>query len=418
MFKTRQSIADLAFWGIVSINLLYLNGLFTSIFNIETFFSPLILICCIIVLFTTPKPKNYTKLLLVLLLFFSTYFYIGGIIAILNPQNIHAKTSIYTLYRGYFSSILIYFSIYQYLINEYNKRGKERLLNILHNLIFFLLVPLFFTIFGKQLGLSDAMTYLKDYGDRQTGIFTNPNTAGLQANYVLCFSLYSILARRRWRLFWIMLVPISFYAVFLCLSKAGLLMAIINLILFVIFNFVYFFRFELVSKLNAALIITLFIASGFIIYNNFEGLVSTMTPAQASRVVDAIRISQGEINDQTTSERSGIAELVFPRIKEHLLFGNGIGSFHRIVDHGLGVHNSGLMIIGEAGVVPLMFFLGFVFLYIKCLLKLHNFAIKFLFLSIFSTFILVSFLTSHNALDERISNVLLAIFIVLVNKVE
>ena len=228
MFKTRQSIADLAFWGIVSINLLYLNGLFTSIFNIETFFSPLILICCIIVLFTTPKPKNYTKLLLVLLLFFSTYFYIGGIIAILNPQNIHAKTSIYTLYRGYFSSILIYFSIYQYLINEYNKRGKERLLNILHNLIFFLLVPLFFTIFGKQLGLSDAMTYLKDYGDRQTGIFTNPNTAGLQANYVLCFSLYSILARRRWRLFWIMLVPISFYAVFLCLSKAGLLMAIIN----------------------------------------------------------------------------------------------------------------------------------------------------------------------------------------------
>lgn len=104
-------------------------------------------------------------------------------------------------------------------------------------------------------------------------------------------------------------------------------MAIINLILFVIFNFVYFFRFELVSKLNAALIITLFIASGFIIYNNFEGLVSTMTPAQASRVVDAIRISQGEINDQTTSERSGIAELVFLELKSTYYLVMGLGAF-------------------------------------------------------------------------------------------
>ncbi|HRO07522.1 MAG TPA: hypothetical protein PK047_01555 [Saprospiraceae bacterium] len=412
---TKKHLVDFSFWGILSINLLYLNGLFTSFFKVPAFFSPFILVFCIFIIFNTPKPKIYYNVFTILITFFVLYIFIGLLSYILYPENIHPKTSIFKLLRGYISSLLIYWALYQYLINEYYTSGKQRLIIILHKASFLILFPLFFTVFGKQLGLTEAMTYAKDYGDRQIGIFTNPNTTGLHANYVLCFCLYSLISDRKGKLLWLLLIPACFYAAFLSLSKAAMLMATLNLLLYILFNLINFHRLKLSSKLISIFSIAIIGFSSFYIYANFEKLVGGLSYAQAGRIIDAIQISQGNINDKTTSERSGIAELVFPMIKSHPIEGNGFGSFHRIIGHGLGVHNTALLIIGESGIIPLILYLVFILLFFLKSLKQKEIGLKYLFVSVLTTYILISFLTSHNALDERISNVIIGIFLVLIN---
>jgi hypothetical protein len=216
-------------------------------------------------------------------------------------------------------------------------------------------------------------------------------------------------------LLWLLLIPACFYAAFLSLSKAAMLMAILNLIFYILFNFFNFHSLKLSSKFISIISITLIGFSSFYIYNNFEKLVGGLTYEQAGRIIDAVQIGQGKINDKTTSERSGIAELVFPMIEAHPLEGNGFGSFHRIVSHGLGVHNTALLIIGESGIIPLILYLVFILVFILKSLKQKEIGLKYLYIAVLITFILISFLTSHNALDERISNVILGIFLVLIN---
>lgn len=410
----KKKLIDLSFWGILGINLLYLNGLFTSFFKIPAFFSTLILVFCIIIIFNTPRPKVYSNIFLVLITFFVLYLFIGVCSFILYPDNLHEKTNIPKLLRSYISSMIIYWALYHYLIHEYITQGEKRLLDILHKASFLVLLPLFFTVFGKQLRLTDAMMYVKDFGDRQIGIFTNPNTTGLHANYVLCFTLYSLISNRKGKLFWLLLIPACFYAAFLSFSKAAILMSIINLSFYLIFNLFYFHKLKLTDKFISIVFIVFIALTSYYVYNNFEKLIGGLSYAQVTRIVNTIELSQGKIDESTTSERLGIAKLVFPLISSHFIEGNGLGSFHRIVGHGLGVHNTGLLIIGESGIIPLFLYLIFILLYLVNALKQNEVPLKYLYLSVLFTFLLISFSTSHNALDERISNVLLGLFIVLV----
>lgn len=408
---SKERLTSICFWTILAITLLYLNGLFTSFFNTSAFFSPLILISCLIIIFYTPKPKYYSSLFIILIAFFVAYLYFGTLSIINYPNHLHPKTNLLKLYRGYISSILIFWAIYQYLTNLYITKGKQNLINILDKSSYFILLPLFFTVFGKELGLTEAMSYVQDYRERQIGIFTNPNTTGLHANYVLCFCLYSIIFNKKGKLLWLLLVPVCCYAAFLSLSKAAILMAILNVSFFMLFNIFYFRKLELSGKFISIISISIILFSSIYIYSNFDRLLSGLTLTQAERVIDAIEISKGKINDKTTSERAGLAKLAFPKIKEHLILGNGFGSFHRIKEHGLGAHNTALLIIGESGVIPSLLFLVFIGLYFYKAMKQKEVAFKYLFSSIMLTFLFIAFLTSHNALDERISNVILGICI-------
>ncbi len=408
---TKKQISTISFWTILGINLLYLNGLFASYFKTSAFFSPIILLSCVLIIFNTPRPKYYSNLFIVLLAFYGLYMFIGLISYIVYPENLHHKTSLYQLYRGYISSILIYWALYQYIANEFFEKGKSRLVELIHKASFLFLLPLFFTIFGGELGLTESMSFIKDYGDRQIGIFTNPNTTGLHANYMLCFCFYSIISNRKGKLFWLILVGASCYAAFLSLSKAAILMTLLNLTFFTLFNIIYYFKLKFTGKIISIFNILLIAYGSIYIYTNFENLTKGLSYASMKRIEDTIALSRGELNDRTTSERSGIAKLVFPKIIEHPIIGNGFGSFHRIKEHGLGVHNTALLIVGEAGVVPSALFLLFTALYFLHSIKQKELAYKYLFISLMITFLMIAFLTSHNALDERISNVLFGIIV-------
>ena len=408
---SKKHLVDFSFWGILSINLLYLNGLFSAYFKTAAFFSPIILVSCVLIIFNTPRPKYYSNLFIVLLAFYVLYMFIGLISIIAYTENLHPKTSLYKLFRGYVSSILIYWALYQYIAHEFFEKGKNRLIELIHKASFLLILPLFFTIFGSELGLTESMSFIKDYGDRQIGIFSNPNTTGLHANYVLCFCFYSIISNRKGKIFWLILIGASCYAAFLSLSKAAILMTLLNLTFFTIFNVIYFYKLKFSGRLISILNILLIAYSSIFIYTNFEKLTKGFSYASMKRIEDTLALARGEINDNTTSERSGLAELVLPKILDHPLTGNGFGSFHRIREHGLGVHNTAILIVGESGVLPGLIFVLFLFIYFRYALSYREIAYKYLFVSVMLTFLMIAFLTSHNALDERISNVLLGLII-------
>ena len=411
MSLSKESISKYAFWGIIGINLLYLNGLFTNFFKITAIFSPIILVCCIIVIFTTPWPKINSYLFVSIILFFVCYLYIGTISLILFPENTHVKTQLAIHYRAYLSSMLIYFAVFQYIQNVYYRHGAKKLIDIVNISFLLLLLPLFFTIFGKELGLTEAMTYAKDFGDRQIGIFSNPNNTGLHANFLLCFSLYSLLSNKKGKLFWLLLVPVCCYAAFLSLSKAAMIMVVINLVFYLVFSVFNITKLKPSIRFATFISIFIFIASSFYLYNNFYQLLGKMTYAQGSRLVDAIELSRGKVNRATTSDRVGFAEMAFPKIMNHIVIGNGFGSFHRLKETGLGIHNTALLVIGESGIIALVVYVIFVLLYLINAIKIKVPAIKYLMISVFFTFLFISFLTSHNGLEERMSNIILAIFI-------
>jgi len=337
--------------------------------------------------------------------------FIGLISIIAYTENLHPKTSLYKLFRGYVSSILIYWSLYQYIAHEFFEKGKDRLIELIHKASFLLILPLFFTIFGSELGLTESMSFIKDYGDRQIGIFSNPNTTGLHANYVLCFCFYSIISNRKGKIFWFILVGASCYAAFLSLSKAAILMTLLNLTFFSIFNVIYYYKLNFSGRLISIFNILLIVYSTFFIYKNFEKLTKGFSQASMKRIEDTIALSRGELNNKTTSDRAGLAKLVFPKILEHPVIGNGFGSFHRIKEHGLGVHNSAILIVGESGIIPGLIFVLFLFIYFRYAMSYKEITYKYLLVSVMLTFLMIAFLTSHNALDERISNVLLGILI-------
>jgi hypothetical protein len=408
---TKEKLSKYAFWGLLGINLLYLNGLATNFFKLNAIFSPLILVCCLVIIFTTPRPKFNSYSIVLLLSFYFLYLYIATISLLTYPENLHYKTDLFLIYKSYVSSLLIYFSIFQYIQFIYKKDGIERVNQILNIVSYFLLVPLFFTVFGKEIGLTEAMTYTRDYGDRQIGIFSNPNTTGLHANYILCFVLYSVMASRKPKLFWLILIPVCCYAAFLSLSKAAMLMVVVNILIYLLFSIFAFKRLKLGSRLTTLFAICVIACSVVYINANFNRIINGLTYAQVHRLSDAIELSQGKINDKTTSERSGYALLVFPKVKDHFLIGNGFGTLHRLKETGLGVHNTALLVIGESGIIPSLIFILFTLVYIFKSLIMHKPEQKYLFISGFISYLLICFLTSHNGLEERMSNVILAILV-------
>jgi hypothetical protein len=411
---SKKRIASIAFWIIIGINLLYLNGFYAAVTKSSAFFSPLILASCIVIIFTTPKPKLYFNTFKILVLFFILYFVLGGVVIYIWPERLHTKTSMYELYRGYISSVLIFWALFQYLVDQYISFGKQRILNILHSCSYLVIIPIIFTIFGEQLGLTETMTFAKDFSERQIGIFTNPNTTGLHANFVLCFSLYSLIANRKGKLLWIILIPAACYGAFLSLSKAAMLMASLNMTFFILYSMFSIHRQNLKSKAVTFGIVTLLSCGFYYLYSNFTTISRGLTIEQLGRVSDALELSKGNINERTTSERSGLFEFVAPILEKHYAFGYGIGTFHRLKGRGLGVHNTAIVILGEGGVIVAFAYVLFIISFVRDCLKNSSVSIKYLGISIFLTYFFIAFLTSHNALDERLSNVLLGLMLVVI----
>lgn len=70
---------------------------------------------------------------------------------------------------------------------------------------------------------------------------------------------------------------------------------------------------------------------------------------------------QGAINKASQGSRTETWSLYYDYILEKPLFGNGFGSFQRTGFHDVAVHNSYLLVLGEAGIIPFVLLIGLFF---------------------------------------------------------
>ncbi len=192
---------------------------------------------------------------------------------------------------------------------------------------------------------------------RFLGNFKNPNVAGLIGCLTAVLAL-SFLQVRRHRWFAYLALTLAVGATVGTFSRAAFLILIFVLMVFFLFN--HRGRASVVKWLSVAIltgVIFLMIVDLdlFVLEQRWQRLweIATLLPGY-------------EVTDSSISERQELLVLAPDETAKSPLFGNGLGTIHSLdrapsSSQGIpqGAHNQYLILIGEAGIIPLVLFLLF-----------------------------------------------------------
>ena len=240
--------------------------------------------------------------------------------------------------------------------------GVERLLKgILAILavmcILILATPLLVDFYMPPAHLSDIMDIAPN---RFMGTYINPNMAGMVACYAAGLSL-AFLNAGRYRTFAVLVMILGSAACLLTYSRTVFFTWALLLLLFL-----YFSMFNLYHK-GTFLGVTLAMAFGavfFLSISNMERFLA-LSPDQFNRLMSMKTLDLS--GNYAPNFRLNLWSLGWSRITESPLFGHGLMQFHHLEGAGVcqfgftcGVHNTYLMLWGEAGLIPPSLFLLFI----------------------------------------------------------
>ncbi len=397
-----------------------INGVLYAMFKINAPLSPLILFTSIlgIVLLAkkTPKPFLKSNLLLLFLTFFISYLVIS-IISGLVVGNIylHYETSWIELLRGYIATILIIY--FFYLLTIHYTLEKFSLYQLFDIIAIFVLIATIATITADTIGLTKSFKHqmgVVTSGSRAGGFFSNPNEAGAHACFCLSFMLAGIL-RKKYVWFYFIGVGLSLYAVFLTFSRSALIIAVFLIFLFLILSMSQLKKLSPRGKTNYTLFFTIVIGlSIYLPYYFINNVFGDLTWAQQRRLLQTIDIVSGHTEAVTESERGEVFELGLILIERNPVIGNGLGSFHKFKETGLGVHNAYFVILGESGFFPFLLLLIFIIAMFINTYYLPQKDIAILGILLLVVILLLVLFPTHGAFKDRGFNALLGILLGLI----
>lgn len=353
---------DVIFYILTFIIFLNLNGVVDLFLNIKAPFSPLILASTLVALAIFVNRKAKVGVLMWSFTFAMVTYVVLGIVSYgwMTFENINS-VGIMKPARDVITSTMITVTFYL-MFRMYKEQNKY---NSRLNAVFICgVISVLITIFGMQLGFYDNMqgVDMAFIEQRNMGVFANPNQAGLQANIILIILLYFFLTSSKHKWLLLLLLPLVVYASFRTFSKAAI---IATVFVFAIFAGSLFINpLKISSRARYGLLAMLIVISGIsgYIITNIEDIVQGFDINQMKRVALSFElVVNGEINNETTSNRNELIAHGWEMIKERPLLGSGLGSFHRYVGPGFthGSHNQFFNILGESGIFPFVMILLF-----------------------------------------------------------
>lgn len=231
-----------------------------------------------------------------------------------------------------------YYDEPKYFINETLKffvlliGGYELLKRVSNEELFF-----FMLIGGLSIGI-EALFYPSKFG-RYSGFYLNPNEAGFICifGYALIFSFKNksikLLGQFVFTLMGLLTFSRTFIVVWLFVNIISLVISIKNIRI---------------------------IGIGFLIFSTLliiDDVVGLNNPRfkQLKNIVYNENVSTEKISDDSRLETWA---MFYDKIFESPILGSGYGSFSGKLGY-LGVHNTYLMIVGEAGILPFILFIGY-----------------------------------------------------------
>lgn len=387
-----------------------LNGIFNYIFDITAPLSPIILALSIIIILSLVF-KSYEKesaLFWAFVTFYLLYLYLSSISYILFNDHIYIGNNYLITLRGYLSSLVILLCFYK--LTTWSLKHQD-FYSLLSRMYVFLLAGVALIFFSSVTGFNLGLDM-----DRASGFFANPNTAAGFILYCLCLTLcFAISEHRKFGFLYLLFIPALFYTMFITFSKAGLITFPLVVFLFLGFCLL---RYRQLYKPKRRIFIWLILSvilGIVIIAINFSSIVEQLSWGQFLRLQRTLAFLSGEFTEATTSERSTLFSIGFQLIAEHPLIGNGLTSFHAydipVNGKHIGVHNTFLLILGESGIIPFLFYIILMLVMIVKSWKLKNLAMSFLCLSILLVYFMHVAGTGHNALDDRVTNCLFGVML-------
>lgn len=380
---------DLAGCALLIFGGLNLNGLFLMFIKESALLSPLVLVFVLVLWLRYTRPVAVSELLVLFMAFMVSYLASATVISLINGS---FETTYLTIYTA---TLLLIPGVYFWLFGCTDVEFEK-------------VLRLFKGILLIACALVPFSPYIAPYLDvkgpegRATGLFGSPNDAGVAALY--CLVLITAYPSKS-RLVTAIHVAIALVALALTFSKAGILcLGLLTM-------------FILVERRSVKLILLAIVAfaiAGIALQYLFDNDLFSLSREQRERIADVLNLAGGEISARATTGRTVMWETGLWRIEDQLPFGSGLGSFHSLeggsrgdLQVWLGVHNTFLMIIGEAGLIPFAIFMTFLtrLFIIGAQAKDRLVAVG------FGVVFVVDMLSSHSTFAFRLSNVALAIAI-------
>lgn len=422
MHINTHKIAHYIFLLLSAIIFCNLNGVAYLFMNRVAPFSYVILGCLLALVvylgsFQVSRLNTPEKLIIA---FFFTFLLLGSIASLF--YKLYDRPYI-QLVTSYFSSILIIYVYYKYILYcMYSEKGDVKV--ALNWITFFLFVSCVFILVADITGFQEFGQYQKG-GSRNAGLFANPNEAGVQANLALVFSV-NIWMKQKNKFVLVLLslvLLLELYCVFLTFSVNAMITSVVLIVTFLLLYLVKNKR-ELSGKIRkniyigGIIILSLSVYFGQDLYEKYEkdlmqepeGIEEYTTRLRTERVERFITLFSGDITERTVASRLPLFDAGLELIYMNPIYGYGLGVFQSLPGYGLGVHNTFLMIWGEAGIIPLiLFLLLLISIGIKAF-SLKEFNFNYIGMGILFIFIMGS-LATHNVLDDRNLNAMIGILL-------
>lgn len=381
--------------------LLNLNGVGLMVIGVNQLFSPFMLFTsCFILGMAIKQHLAVSDELQIYLTSVFIYLIIGGVVAVLFSNVLFNLSLTFSLLIKYITSVLIVMAGYYSVLFSINR--IEKLMRLVLVLCF---IASIFIPFGDVVNISGKIA---SHGERGSGLFGNPNEAGVIAAVGMAVTLVAI--NRIWLK--VCLACFFFSMALFTFSKTAFFMVVAIWLLNIAVK-------NNVSKGIMRLVLFAIILFSFLAL--FRDVIVLMFDGhQAKRVgqiLDLILFSSSESagGGGIEESRGYLWKIGLHKISQNPFWGNGLGALHSMDGGNLsvntnvrqGVHNTYLVKLGDAGVIALIAFIGFLLIFGKRTLNLARTNLYarfcFLYIIIFS----LSCMATHGAETLRFHNFLL-----------